>query len=152
MTNNKIEVWAPDCDYDDLIGYSEDTLRVSDFSKEQDYHFKSEEPKDLHLLRVEKTLAHQLHCGSHCRYPASDEFISQIPKKASGKLRQNEKYGYGLHSRQGLAIYKLIIANAITQVPLWGFAVYWLVHYPCYMLALVTAVIGLADYYDKQSR
>jgi len=48
------------------------------------------------------------------------------------------------------------MAHALTQGPFWGFAAYWLVKYPgdiqnalqpaLYMLVLVTAVIGVADF------
>lgn len=116
-------------------------------------------PDELHLTRVEITLAHQLQCGMHCKPAAIEKLISHLPKKATGKLEPNTAYGYGIHAQQGIALYKILMAHALTQAPLWGFAVYWLIQHhgdlqnalqpALYMLALVTAVIGVADYYDK---
>ncbi|KAF8533262.1 hypothetical protein BDD12DRAFT_947735 [Trichophaea hybrida] len=147
------------CDDDDLIRCLNDRLTISDLSTELDYHYKPLKPDNLHIERVEATLAHQLHCGLHCKPASIEQLISHLPKKVTGKLERNTTYGYGLHALQGLAFYKILIAHAVTQVPLWGFAAYWLIKHPgdlqnallpaLYMLALVTAVIGVADYYVK---
>ncbi|KAF8536519.1 hypothetical protein BDD12DRAFT_890047 [Trichophaea hybrida] len=149
----------PICNYDDLVGCLDDEVTISDISSDQNYHIEALEPKSFHFKRVEVTLAHQLHCGSHCNRATIEELISHLPKKATGKLERHTTYGYGLYAQQGLALYKIFMAHGVTQAPLWGFAVYWVIRHhgdlqnafqpALYMLALLTAVIGVADYYDK---
>lgn len=113
-----------------MIECLEDRLTVSDLSNERDSHFIPLKPYNLHFIRLEETLAHQLYCGLHCKSASIEQLVSYLPKQATGKLEPNATYGYGLHGHQGLVFYKIFLAYAVAQAPLWGFAVYWLVKYP----------------------